>query len=71
MQYEKEPQRKVESKYVTLAYNLPYLEGKSVEAEEENDADPYMQIFVRQISKLTLYSKSVTEYKVKLRRETR
>lgn len=68
MQYE-QPQNRARDnsrEYVEQSYSLPYRERKAKTGLEENEADPYMRIFLRQIRKLTIYSATVREYKVKL-----
>ncbi len=74
MQYE-QPQSRARNnsrEYVEQLYGLPYKESMvKASLEDESEADLYMRIFLRQVSKFTIYSTSVTEHRVYLRRETR
>jgi hypothetical protein len=72
MQYEEQNKARDKSrKYVEQSYSLPYKESTAKDEIEEGETDPYMRILLRQVRKLTVYSTSVTEYRVKLRRENR
>lgn len=62
--------RDTNRKYIEQSYRLPYNESMAKTGlEDESESDPDMQIFLKQITKLTIYSTSVTDYRVKLREE--
>jgi hypothetical protein len=74
MQYEQPQNRERDNsrEYVEQSYSLPYKEKmEKADLENESEADLYMRIFLRQIRRLTIYSATVTEYRVKPGRENR
>jgi len=74
MQYEQPQSRARDNsrEYAEQSCSLPYKESMvKASLGNESEADPYMRILLRQVTKLAIYSTSVTEYRVNLRRESR